>query len=76
MENFNRTCGVFLALYIRMKAPRGEAYQSAMSINASITACDMQGGSCSNIVLYIGVTKWSDNYVMTLRKLDSENNVQ
>jgi len=51
-ENFGKRCRGFSALYIRMKVPDGEACQSTMSINASIAAFNMQGGSCSNIILY------------------------
>lgn len=59
-----------------MKVSNGEAYQSEMPISASISSFDMQGGSCLNIVLYIGVKKWSDSYVITPLKLHSENNLK
>lgn len=57
MENFGKKCGGFSALYIYTKVPDGEAYQSAMLISACIVVFDMQGGSCSNIILYTGVKK-------------------
>ena len=54
----------------------GEAYQSVMPNNASIASFDMQGGSRSNIILYKGVTKWSDSCVITPLKLHSGNNLK
>lgn len=63
-------------LYIHMKVIMGEAYQCGMSTNASIVACAMQGGSCSNIIFYNGVMKWFDSCMITSRKLHSENNLQ
>lgn len=50
-ENFGRICAGFYPLYIRMKVLGSEAYQSTMSISASIASFNMQGGSCSNIIL-------------------------
>lgn len=44
--------------------------------NASITSFDMQGGSCLNINLYTGVTKWSDNHMITTLELHLDNNLK
>jgi len=76
MENFSETCGTFSAMYIQMKVLRGEAYQSVMLTNASIVPCDMQGGSCSKIILYTKVTEWYDSCSITPWKVHSENNLQ
>lgn len=75
-ENFSKTYGGFSALYIHMKVSDDEAYQSAISISASIIAFDMQGGSCSNIILYTRVTKWSESCLITPLKLHSDNILQ
>ncbi len=75
-ENFAKTCRAFFTLYICMNVPRGDSYQSSMSIIAAIVACDMQYGSCSNIILYTKVTKWCDNCMITPWTLHSENNLQ
>ena len=45
VENFNKTYGGFSTLYIHMKVPKSEAYQSDISISASIVSFDMHGGS-------------------------------
>src|SRR5271168_1417492 len=74
--NFGRTCGGFSAFNTWMKVSDGEAYQSAMPNNAFIASSDIQGGSCSNINLYTGVTKWSDNHMITLLKLHLNNNLK
>jgi len=65
MDNFGKTCGTFSALYSWMKVPRGEAYQSVMSINASIASYYIQGGSYSKIILYARVRKWSNSCIIT-----------
>lgn len=75
-ENFGRTCGGFSALNIQTKVPDGEAYQSAMPNNASIASFDMHGGSYSNIILYNGVTRLSDNHMITPLKLHSDNSLK
>lgn len=75
-ENFGRTCEGFSTLNIRMKVSDSEAYQSTIPINASIVSFDMQGGSCLNIILYTGVTKWLDSHVITPLKLHSNNNLK
>ena len=59
-----------------MKVPDGEAYQYAMPNSASIASFDMQGGPYSNINLYTGVTKWSDNRMITPLKLHLDNNLK
>ena len=64
MENINNTCRAFYAFYILMKVPCGEVYQSAMFSNASIATWDMQGRSCSNIIMYKGAMKWLDSLAM------------
>jgi len=57
MAKLSKTCGGFSTLYICKKVSDGEAYEFTMSISASTVAFDMQGGSYSNIILYIGVRK-------------------
>ena len=75
MANFGKTRRAFSVLSIHMKVPWGEAYQFFMSINACITACDMQGWSCSNIILYTTVKKWYDICMVTQKKLHWGNNL-
>ncbi len=38
VENLINKCGAFTAMYILMKVPSGEAYQSKMFNNASIAS--------------------------------------
>lgn len=64
MENFGKRCGALSTLYIQMNMPRGEAYQSSILINASIATYDMQGRSYSKIIMYIGIMKSSNNYMI------------
>ena len=76
MANFSKTCRAFFTLYIQMKVPRGEAYQYAMSINSSIDTCNMQGRSCSKIIMYTKVTKWCNSCMITPWKFHLEKNLQ
>jgi len=76
VENLKSSCGGFSMPNILMKVTLGEAYQYEMLSNAYIASWDMQGGSCSNIILYNGVMKWSDNLAMTLWSLKLERNLQ
>ena len=75
-EKFGRTCEGFSALNTQMNVLSAEAYQYAMAHNAIIASYDMQGGSCLNINLYIGVTKWSDSRMITPMKLHSDKNLK
>ena len=74
--NLDNTCRDFFMLYILIKVPSGEAYQSTMFSNTSIIAWDMQGGSCSNINLYTGATRWLDSRLITPLKMHSENSLK
>lgn len=47
-----------------------------MSNNAFITSSNMQGGSYLNINLYIGVTRCSENCLITPLNLHSENSLK
>lgn len=64
MENFGNKRGAFSMLYTLLKVPLGEAYQSKMFTNASIGSWDMQGRSCSNIIVNRGEMKWLDSLAM------------
>lgn len=59
-----------------MKVLDREAYQPAMPKNASIDCFDMEGGSSSNIILYIRVKKWMDGRAITPLNLHSDNNLK